>query len=88
MDKIYVVHFDYVWFNNSFMSGEQVTNNSINNQNYEGNIESNKNSKKKVDINNLLNRVRANQKKEKLESTIFFTLVATVIVITGIIISI
>ena len=70
------------------MSGEQVTNNSINNQNYEGNIESNKNSKKKVDINNLLNRVRANQKKEKLESTIFFTLVATVIVITGIIISI
>ena len=88
MDKIYVVHFDYVWFNNSFMSGEQVTNNSINNQNYEGNAESNKNSKKKVDINNLLNRVRANQKKEKLESTIFFTLVATVIVITGIIISI
>ena len=88
MDKIYVVHFDYVWFNNSFMSGEQVTNNSINNQNYEGNIESNKNSKKKVDINNLLNRVRANQKKEKLESTIFFSLVAAVIVITGIIISI
>lgn len=88
MDKIYVVHFDYVWFNNSFMSGEQVTNNSINNQNYEGNIESNKNSKKKVDINNLLNRVRANQKKEKLESTIFFTLVAAVIVITGVIISI
>ena len=88
MDKIYVVHFDYVWFNNSFMSGEQVTNNSINNQNYEGNAGSNKNSKKKVDINNLLNRVRANQKKEKLESTIFFTLVATVIVITGIIISI
>ena len=70
------------------MSGEQVTNNSINNQNYEGNIESNKNSKKKVDINNLLNRVRANQKKEKLESTIFFTLVAAVIVITGVIISI
>ena len=88
MDKIYVVHFDYVWFNNSFMSGEQVTKNSINNQNYEGNIESNKNSKKKVDINNLLNRVRANQKKEKLESTIFFTLVAAVIVITGVIISI
>ena len=88
MDKIYVVHFDYVWFNNSFMSGEQVTNNSINNQNYEGNAESNKNSKKKVDINNLLNRVRANQKKEKLESTIFFTLVAAVIVITGVIISI
>lgn len=88
MDKIYVVHFDYVWFNNSFMSGEQVTNNSINNQNYEGNAGSTKNSKKKVDINNLLNRVRANQKKEKLESTIFFTLVAAVIVITGVIISI
>ena len=70
------------------MSGEQVTNNSVNDRNFESRAESKKNSKKKVDINNLLNQVRANQKKEKLESTIFFTLVATVIVITGIIISI
>ena len=70
------------------MSGEQVTNNSVNDRNFESRAESKKNSKKKVDINNLLNQVRANQKKEKLESTIFFSLVAAVIVITGIIISI
>ena len=44
--------------------------------------------KKRVDINTLLNKVRENQKKEKLESTIFFSLVAAVIVVTGIIISI
>ena len=43
---------------------------------------------KRVDINTLLNKVRANQKKEKLESTIFFSLVAAIIVVTGIIISI
>ena len=47
-----------------------------------------KHQKKRVDINTLLNKVRENQKKEKLESTIFFSLVAAVIVVTGIIISI
>ena len=70
------------------MSGEQTTNNSFETQNYEGELHSSKNLKKKVDINILLNKVRANEKKEKLESTIFFSLVAAVIVITGIIISI
>ena len=42
---------------------------------------------KKVDINILLNRVRAVQKKERFENTIFFGLVSAVLVITGIIIS-
>ena len=42
---------------------------------------------KKVDINILLNRVRAVQKKERFENTIFFGLVSAVFVITGIIIS-
>ena len=72
----------------SYMSGEQITNNSVETQNYEGELHSSKNSTKRVDINTLLNKVRANQKKEKLESTIFFSLVAAVIVVTGIIISI
>ncbi len=44
--------------------------------------------KKRVDINVLLNKVRSEQKKEKMESTIFFGLVAAVIVVTGIIVSI
>ena len=71
------------------MSGEQITNNSVETQNLEGELHSLKDSpKKRVDINILLNKVRLAQKKEKMESTIFFSLVATVIVVTGIIVSI
>ena len=70
------------------MSGEQITNNSVETRNYEEELDSLKNSKKRVDINDLLDKVRKSQKKEKLESTIFFSLVAAVIVVTGIIISI
>ena len=56
----------------------------------EGDLHSLKNNskKKRVDINVLLNKVRLAKKKEKMESTIFFGLVATVIVVTGIIVSI
>ena len=72
------------------MSGEQITDSSVETQTLEGELHSLKNSprKKRVDINVLLNKVRSAQKKEKMESTIFFGLVATVIVITGIIVSI
>ena len=70
------------------MSGEHFTNNSVETQNYDGELHSLKNQKKRVDINTLLNKVRENQKKEKLESTIFFSLVAAIIVVTAIIISI
>ena len=72
------------------MSGEQITNNSIETQTLEGELHSLKNSskKKRVDINVLLNNVRSAQKKEKMESTIFFGLVAVVIAVTGIIVSI
>tara|TARA_B100001758_G_scaffold158061_1_gene136267 strand:+ start:148 stop:366 length:219 start_codon:yes stop_codon:yes gene_type:complete len=72
------------------MSGEQITNNSVETQNLEGELHSLKNSSKKprVDINVLLNKVRLAQKKEKMESTIFFSLVAAVILVTGIIVSI
>ena len=72
------------------MSGEQITNNSVETQTMEGELHSLKNSpkKKRVDINVLLNNVRSAQKKEKMESTIFFGLIAAVIVITGLIISV
>jgi len=74
------------------MSGEQITNDAIETQNLDGELHSLKNSssksKKRVDINVLLNKVRLAKKKEKIESTIFFGLVATVIVVTGIIVSI
>ena len=72
------------------MSGEQITKNSIETQTLEGELHSLKNSskKKRVDINVLLNKVRSAQKKEKMESTIFFGLIATVILVTGFIVSI
>tara|TARA_B100001175_G_scaffold26357_1_gene19460 strand:+ start:466 stop:684 length:219 start_codon:yes stop_codon:yes gene_type:complete len=72
------------------MSGEQITKNSIETQTLEGELHSLKNSskKKRVDINVLLNNVRSAQKKEKMESTIFFGLVAAVIIVTGFIVSI
>ena len=78
-----------MWLNLNYMSGEQITNNEVETQNLDVELHSSKNSKKKrVDINILLNKVRLAQKKEKLESTIFFGLVATVIVVTGLIVSI
>ena len=67
------------------MSGEHVTNSEF----YQTQKTNKKTSKKsqKVDINILLNKVRAANKKEKFENTIFFGLVAMVIVVTGIIVS-
>ena len=79
-----------MWLNLIYMSGEQITNDSVETQNLEGELHSLKNSTKKrrVDINVLLNKVRLAKKKEKLESTIFFGLVAGAIIVTGIIVSI
>ena len=66
------------------MSGEQLADNQA--ENFKSN-KANK-IKHKVDINILLNKVRLAQKKEKMESTIFFGLIAAVILVTGIIVSI
>ena len=66
------------------MSGEYIINNDTNTST---NRKKAINSKKKVDINILLNKVRADEKKEKLENILFFSLVGAVIVVTGIIIS-
>ena len=41
----------------------------------------------KVDINDLLSRVREDEKKQKKENLVFFGIVASVITITGIIAS-
>ena len=90
MDNYFIVHIYYMWLNMDYMSGEHVTNNTVETQNLEGDLHSLKNPQKKqrVDINVLLNKVRMEQKKEKMESTIFFGLVAAVIVVTGLIVSI
>ena len=41
----------------------------------------------KVDINILLNRVRGEEKKERKENLLFLSLIASVIIVTGIIAS-
>jgi len=66
------------------MSGEYVADSVIETPNDTKNT---KKSAKRVDINVLLKKVRADKKKEKYENGIFFGLVAAVIVVTGIIIS-
>jgi len=72
------------------MSGEQITDSSVETQTSESELHSLKDSprKQRVDINVLLNKVRLAQRKEKMESTIFFGLVAAIIVVTGVIVSI
>ena len=78
-----------LWLNINYMSGEQITN-SVETQTLESELHSLKDSprKQKVDINVLLNKVRLAKKKEKMESSIFFGLVAAIIVVAGVIVSI
>ena len=45
------------------------------------------NYKNKVDINVLLNRVRSDKKKEKLESLLFFGFISLAVIVTGVIVS-
>jgi len=78
----------FLWLNIEYMSGEQIANNSVETRTLEGDLHSLKNKKKRVDINVLLNKVRSAQKKEKIETTIFFGIVTAVIVVSGIIVSI
>tara|TARA_B100001123_G_C14859335_1_gene847362 strand:+ start:101 stop:301 length:201 start_codon:yes stop_codon:yes gene_type:complete len=65
------------------MSGEQI---SIERDIKEKGTDKNM-KKRNVDINVLLNRVRADQKKEKLENIVFISLISVFVIITGVIIS-
>jgi len=60
------------------MRGDQVNYNKISNSN---------SSDRRVDINELLTRVRDDEKKQRKENLVFFGLIASVIVITGVIAS-
>ena len=60
------------------MSGDQVNYNKISNSSSSG---------RRVDINDLLSRARDDEKKQKKENLVFFSLIVSVIVITGIIAS-
>ena len=66
------------------MSGEQLTDIKSVEKEVEDKAS---NTKSKVDINVLLNRVRTDKKKERYENIIFVSLLSAVILVSGIIIS-
>lgn len=66
------------------MSGEQGINSEF--HQVHPTIKKTSRKSKKVDINILLNKIRAAHKKEKFENTISFGLAAIAIVVTGIIV--
>ena len=72
------------------MSTEQTSRNYTNDQTI-GYVDKVKQSRKsdthKVDINVLMDRVREEKKKEKKENIIFLSLIASAILITGVIAS-
>tara|TARA_B100001029_G_C14671376_1_gene239664 strand:+ start:182 stop:397 length:216 start_codon:yes stop_codon:yes gene_type:complete len=68
------------------MSGEQIS--IDNNTKQSSEKDTTKSSfKNKVDINILLNKVRAEKRKEKTESLIFIGLISTIVVVMGVIVS-
>ena len=72
------------------MSTEQMSNDLVNDHTigYVDDVKKvNKLNNQKVDINVLMDRVREEKKKEKKENIIFLSLIASVILITGVIAS-
>ena len=67
------------------MSGEQIAQVELVETSTNANHQSKKTSK--VNINVLLNKVRADQKKEKFENLIFIGLASVAILVSGIIVS-
>ena len=69
-----------------FMSGEQLTaKESINTS--EVQLSKNSNTASRVNINDLLSKVKQEEKKEKTDNYIFLGLICAVIAVTGIIAS-
>ena len=70
----------FTWLNQFYMSGEQLTTKDQDKilKAY---------SSKRVDINNLLSKVRQEKNKERKENLIFVGLICSVIAVTGIIAS-
>jgi len=72
------------------MSTEQMSSDLTHDQTigYDGEVlKSKKSDTSRVDINILMDRVREEKKKEKKENIIFLSLIASVILITGVIAS-
>ena len=67
------------------MSGEQLTAKELNKDNLENNFV--KKNTSKVNINDLMSKVRSEKDKEKKENFIFLGLVVGVLAVTGVIAS-
>ncbi len=63
-----------------FMSGDQITNRKFNDSLKEN---QDLDKSKRVDVNVLLNKIKADKKKEQLESSVFIGLIAAAVIITG-----
>jgi len=63
-----------------FMSGDQITNRKFNDSLKEN---QDLDKSKRVDVNVLLNKIKADKKKEQLESSVFIGLIAVAVIITG-----
>ena len=62
------------------MSGKQITNRKFNDSLKEN---QDLDKSKRVDVNVLLNKIKADNKKTQLESSVFFVLIAAAVIITG-----
>jgi len=74
----------------SVMSGERIIEAKQNIKTSSDIVKTSKSPSKvsgRVDINNLMSRVREEERKQKKENLVFFGLISSVIVITGIIAS-
>ena len=67
-----------------FMSGEQITNRKFNDSLKEN---QDLDKPKKVNINILLNNIRADKKRDQLASNVFFGLIVVAVITTGVIAS-
>ncbi len=69
---------------NFFMSGKQITNRKFNDSLKEN---QDLDKPKKVNINILLNNIRADKKRDQLASNVFFGLIVVAVITTGVIAS-
>ena len=67
-----------------FMSGKQITNRKFNDSLKEN---QDLDKPKKVNINILLNNIRADKKRDQLASNVFFGLIVVAVITTGVIAS-
>ena len=70
MGRFFVVTLINAWFNLNYMSGDEVNYNSVSSSS-----STRTSTNAKVDINHLISRARADEKKQKKENLVFFSLI-------------